>query len=235
MARCLLRHGQTIFSRDGKKLGRNDRLIMDDQSRRVEAVVVHKLLHSADKVIDLGLVDWTDENRVVLKIDATDCERLPTFFEENFVDVTPGAAQQSRRGVLLPGVPGPFLSDVAVAGRMSIRELTSGTFPNVIPSNVAVMTESNMPFEDDVISCGTEIVATDGNTVGRVSEVFVAPDASVSGFSVTAGHLFRHNSVVPIEWVGDIGEKSIRLKVTSDQARQAPPAPDIPQEILSTA
>jgi uncharacterized protein YrrD len=235
MAHAQFRLGQTVYSRDGKKLGKIDRLILDDESRRVEAIVVHKLLQSADKVIDLGLVDWTDEDRVVLKIDAADAERLPAFFKEEFVEVKPEVAQREIWEALQPGVPGAYLSTVPAAGRQPIHELTSGLFPTVVPSDAIVKTESNVPFEDDVISSGTEVVALDGKTVGYVAEVFVAPDRSVSGFVVKAGIFFKHDIVVPIEWVDDIGEKTIRLKVTADQAKEARPAPEIPRELFATA
>lgn len=235
MARAQFRLGQPVYSRDGKKLGQIDRLILDDQSRRVEAIVVHKLLQAADRVIDLGLVNLTDDDRVVLKIDAGEAERVPAFFRENFVDVKPDVAQRTIWEALQPGVPGAYLATVPAADRQTIHQMTSGLFPTVIPSDATVKTESNVPFDDDVISSGTEVVAIDGKSIGRVAEVFVAPDDSASGFVVKAGVFFKRDVVIPVEWVDNIGEKTIRLKVTADQAEEARPAPEIPQELLSTA
>jgi uncharacterized protein YrrD len=87
-----------------------------------------------------------------------------------------------------------------------------------------------------MISHGTEVVASDGRKVGTVAEIFVTPDGKVTGFVVKAGFLFKRDVVIPIEWVAEIGEKHIRLKMTADDTEESGhPVPEGMRPMPSTA
>lgn len=67
------------MGRDGHKLGRVDRLVVDEAHRRVEALVVQKLLQAADRLFDIGLVEQAGEDGGFLRITAGEAKRLPVF------------------------------------------------------------------------------------------------------------------------------------------------------------
>jgi uncharacterized protein YrrD len=221
MPQAHIRLGDPVFSRDGRKLGTVDRLILDERRRRVKALVVHKLLQAADKIIEMSLVERVGEDGIILRINADEAARLPAFVRQGFVEVTPEAALHTLYASLAPGA-GTFLAAAPVAGRHTIEDATAGVHPPPIPPDAKVSVESNVPVDYDVISSGTDVYASDGRWVGTVAEVMVDPDGNVTGFVVKEGVLFKHDVFIPVAWIADIGDKHIHLKVSAEQAEASP-------------
>jgi uncharacterized protein YrrD len=217
MPQAHIRLGEPVFSHDGRKLGTVDRLILDERRRRVKALVIHKLLQAADKIIEMSQVERVGEDGIVLRINADEAARLPAFVRQEFVEVTPDAALHALYSSLMPG-QGTFLATAPVAGRHTIEDATAGVHPPPIPPDARVTVESNVPADYDVISSGTDVYASDGRWVGTVAEVMVDPDGNVTGFVVKEGVLFKHDVFIPVDWIADIGDKHIHLKVSAEQA-----------------
>jgi hypothetical protein len=120
-----------VLSSDGRKLDTVDHLILDDASRRGEALVVHKLLRAGDKIVDLSLIDRDEEDgSIELRIDAGEAEKQPTFVCETFVEVKPEAALHAIYQSLAPGT---LLGPVPVAGQQTVAEATAGVYAPAIP------------------------------------------------------------------------------------------------------
>src|SRR5688500_2002101 len=109
MPQAHIRLGEPVFSHDGRKLGTVDRLILDDHRRRVKALVVHKLLQAADRIIEMSQVERVGEDGIILRINANEAARLPAFVRQEFVEVTPDAALHALYSSLMPG-QGTFLA-----------------------------------------------------------------------------------------------------------------------------
>lgn len=224
MAQAHIRLGAPVLSQDGKRLGVVNRLILDDHRRRVKAFVVHKLLQAADKIVEVSQCERVTDDGIVLRIGADEAANLPAFVRESFVEVSPEAALQSLYTSLMPG-PGTFLAQAPIAGRHTLDEATEGAYPPPIPPEARVTVESNVPAEYDIIGTGTDVLAVDGRKVGTVSEVVVDHQGDVSGFVVRKGFVFRENMDIPIDWVADISDKHIRLKVSAAQVEAGQPQP----------
>ena len=221
MPRADIRLGEPVLSRDGHRLGSVDRLVLDQAGRRVEALVVHKILQAGDKVIDMGLVERVGVDGIVLRVDASEAAKLPAFVHEGYVELTPDAALQDTYASLSPAGGGSLLAAAPVAGRQTVEAATASLFDPAIPAGAVVEEESSVPAEDDVIGAGTDVLAADGRKVGTVAEVLVGPDGGVTGFVVKAGHLFKHDVQVPIERVAEVGDRHIHLNITAEQAEAA--------------
>jgi uncharacterized protein YrrD len=226
MACAHIRLGDPVFSQDGRKLGHVDRLILDDRRRRVKALVVHKLLQAADKMIEMSQVERVGEDGIHLRITADEAARLPAFVREGFIEVAPEAALHALYAALMPG-PGTILAAAPVAGRRTIEEATADTRLSSIPADAKVTVESNVPDYYDVIGTGTDVIAADGRKVGTVAEVMVDRNGFVSGFVIREGFLFTRDVFIPVAWIAEIGSERIRLKVSAEQAEaSAQQAPD---------
>jgi uncharacterized protein YrrD len=224
MPQAHIRLGDPVFSHDGLRVGTVDRLILDDRRRRVKALVVHKLLQAADKIIEMSQVERVGEDGIVLRINADEAAQLPAFVRQGFVEVTPEAALHALYASLAPGA-GTFLAAAPVAGRHTIEDATAGVHPPTIPPDATVTVESNVPAEYDVIGSGTDVFAADGRKVGTVAEVTVDRNGDVAGFVIREGFLFKHDVFILVAWIADIGDEQIRLKVTAKQAEASPQRP----------
>jgi uncharacterized protein YrrD len=69
-----------------------------------------------------------------------------------------------------------------------------------------------------MIESGTDVVGSDGDKVGSVDDVLFDAEGRITGFIVRAGFLFKHDVMIPIERVAEIGHDQIHLNVTGDQA-----------------
>ena len=217
MPQAHIRLGAPVYSRDGQKLGNVERLILNDRRFRVKALVVHNLLLGGDKIVEMPLAERVGEEGIVLRIDADEAERLPAFVRETFVEVSPEAALDALYASFAPGA-GTFLAAPPVAGRRTIEDFTDDGRLTPIPPDATVTVESNVPDEYDVIGPGTDVFAVDGRKVGTVFEVMVDRDGDITGFVVEKGFLFKHDVFVPVDWINDIGNDHIHLKVTAAEA-----------------
>jgi uncharacterized protein YrrD len=209
-----------VLSQDSRRLGTVDRLILDDRRRRLEALVVHKLLQAGDRIVPMGLVERVGEDSIVLRIAADDADQLPTFVRQVYVEVAPAAALHALYASIAPGAAS-FLALAPVAGRHPIEEVATSSPPAPIPPGARVKVESNVSTENDVIGSGTDVLAADGRKIGSVAEVLVDPDGCVTAVVVKAGILFAHDVLIPDDWIAEIGDRHIRLKVTAEQAEAA--------------
>lgn len=217
MPRAHIRIGAMVYSRDGQKLGNVERLILNERRQRVEALVVHKPLLGDNKIVEMPLVERVGDDGIVLRISADETKLLPTFVREKFVEIAPEAALDALYASFAPGT-GTFLAAPPVAGRRTFEDFADGGRLTPIPPDATVTVESNVPDDYDVIGPGTDVFAVDGQKVGTVSEVMVDGDGDITGFVVEKGLLFKHDVFIPVDWIHDIGNQHIHLKVTAEEA-----------------
>jgi uncharacterized protein YrrD len=211
--------GQPVLSRDGHSLGTVDRFVLNDATHQIEQIVVHKLLHHGDKLIDVAVIDRSDADGVVLSIDASEVAALPNFVRETYVDLSQSAAlDDTYMSMATTAGAGSFLVEAPVAGRRTLGAETSDFFDAAIPQGATVEDVSNLASGDDVMSAGTDVIASDGRRVGKVHEVTYGADGGVTGFVVKEGVLFKHDVRIPIERVATMGAKHVHLNVTAEEA-----------------
>jgi uncharacterized protein YrrD len=74
--------------------------------------------------------------------------------------------------------------------------------------------EQNIPADMVAMKEGAAVLAVDGQHVGKVESVITEPFmGQIMHFVVSSGLFSWTNKLVPIKWVRNIGEDSIRLRV----------------------
>jgi uncharacterized protein YrrD len=85
------------------------------------------------------------------------------------------------------------------------------------------------PVAWKVVEKGWAVVASDGNEVGKVSEVIGDPEADIfDGLAVGAGTLLDRPLYVPSEQVGPIEEGIVHLTIDADAYGQLGPYEEPP-------
>lgn len=218
--------GARVKSRDGKRLGTVEKLIVHPDHNRVDGFILGKgIVHQA-RIVEAGLVAATDASGIVLNVDAHDVAALPALVEQQRI---------KSSGTLGYGV-GIGQVDVHGTGdQWFIRGESGGQLPHTGGDSLfmqapigEVVTEnfSNLGPDAVTISEGTDVVGSDGKKVGHIDEVFVE-NRHITGFLVRAGVVFRHDVRLPMSMVAALSHDRVRLNVTSNEAeRLAKQAPE---------
>lgn len=210
--------GQDVYSSDNEKIGKIDRLVLNSENQHVEELVVHQGFLSADKLIDLDLVDRVDGDRVILSLPVDQAEGLPAFVEKQYVS-------PSNEGLGIgSGVPlgNPNGGRILYAGPMLTPAYPGGTgsfFDPPVAATAVVENVDNLPEQDVMVGGGSDVVGADGTKIGSVDRVITGAGGGIAEIVVKAGFIFKHDVTIPGSWVGEIDDDRIVLTVTADEAR----------------
>ena len=84
-----IKEGTSVFTSDGKEVGKINRFVLDPATNEVTHVVVQKgWLLPEDKVIPMAMIANATEERVVLNGKIDDLDQLPPFEETHYVELT---------------------------------------------------------------------------------------------------------------------------------------------------
>jgi sporulation protein YlmC with PRC-barrel domain len=211
------RDGTTVFTSDGRDAGELDRVVIDPETREVTAIIVRKgLLFTEDKVIPISLIAEATDERITLREDAGDLDRLPLFEEAHYVPA-PGDDLMAAPLYWYPPYPS--------AGT------TWWGFPNYLGyPPYPIETERNIPEGQIALQEGARVVDSNGDTVGEVKQVMTDALADrVTHLLIVRGGLLNYEQkLVPCTWVRQIEEDKVQLRVSSeflDTLREYPATP----------
>jgi sporulation protein YlmC with PRC-barrel domain len=224
--------GRPVMSRDGKRIGTVDQLVLDPATREVQAIIVHRgLLLTEDRIVDRALIDAVaPDGTVWLSLDAEQAEQLPQFVETEFVRLT--ADEAATLPYVWPSGGGlgtvPFVWGTPVSGpsvpepRLAQFDPTGGTLPSSPPPVAKpVETASNLPAEAVRIDRGTAVVASDGTRLGKVEHVHLNEDGEIVSLAVDPGLFGGESLHIPAAWIASVTEDEIRLAVDAATARRS--------------
>jgi sporulation protein YlmC with PRC-barrel domain len=202
------RQNASVYTVDGKKVGRIDRVVLDPQTKEVTHLVVRKgLLLTEDKVVPVDLIGAATDKGVTLREDVSNLEALPVFEETHYIQATE-APPSTAPGDALPLYWDPRFGDVP-----PIAAADPST-PHVI--HVIEETEQNIPEGTVALKEGAKVIAADGKQVGTVEQVLTDPRLDRATTLVIAqGLLVKERRRVPINWVSEVKEDEIHLAVGS--------------------
>lgn len=203
------RQNATVYTLDGKDVGRIDRVVLDPKTKEVTHLVVRRgLLLTEDKVLPVEMIGGTTHKGVTLREDVSDLEALPIFEETHYVRATGDPASESPRETEGNNVPSlywyPRLDGVAPFA-----------MPDPSPAYVAE-TEQNIPEGTVALKEGAKVITADGKHVGTVEQVLTDPHLDrATDLVITQGLLVKERRRIPITWVSRVGEDEIHLAVES--------------------
>jgi len=211
--------GAFVYTTDGKHVGSIKRVVIDPRSKEVTHLVVEKgLFFTEDKVVPISLIGPATADRVTLREDAGDLEKLPDFEESYFVSTEVPAGQPEE-------VP-----EQTAVGIGSIywyppvdSSLTPGIYGGSTHPGYVKETVQNIPEGSVALKEGSRVISSDGEHVGDVERVFT--DASldkVTHILISQGLILKEKKLVPVTWISSIGEEEVGLLVSSHFVENLP-------------
>lgn len=197
--------GAEVMGREGK-LGQVHRVIVDARTGHItDLVVKHGFLFGKDRMVPLADVNRVENGVVFLDLDERGFEAMNGFTDDRYHAPDPNYTGP-------PGFDhGEFLIDSMVAGGGAAGP-SAGAPPLGFPGGEATSPDD---MQRPAISIGTDVVDMNGEKVGEVGEISLSPaDGTPTRVTLRQGHLFHHETDLPIEWVDELSDKGITLKVT---------------------
>ncbi|MDW8060405.1 MAG: PRC-barrel domain-containing protein [Thermomicrobium sp.] len=223
--------GRPVMSRDGKRIGTVDQLVLDPVTREVQAIIVHRgLLLSEDRIVDRALIDAVaPDGTVWLSLDAERADELPRFVEAEFVRLTDEEAATLPYVWPSSGAMGPIpifwgtpISEPTIPEpRVAPYDPSGGTLPSTpVVAAPPVEVATNLPPEAVRIDRGTAVVAADGERLGKVEHVHLNEDGEIVSLAVDPGLFGGEHLHIPAAWIASVTEDEIRLSVDAATARR---------------
>jgi uncharacterized protein YrrD len=198
------RNGVDVYTSDKHEVGKVDRVVIDPVTKQTTHLIVRKgVFFAEDKVVPVTLVDEAKEDYITLHADEDDFESLPDFEENHFIMLDSEEAPAYSLEDAQPMYWYPF-------------GVGAGIPPAVAPQPYLVETRRNIPEQAVALKEGAKVTSVDGKHIGDIERVFVDPDTNrIWTFLVSKGFFLREHLFIPVEWVAEFGENSIRLTVGS--------------------
>jgi len=203
------KEGAKVFKADGERVGTIDRVVIEPDTKEVTHLVVQKgFLFTEDKVVPMSLVGPATEDRVTLREDAGDLEKLPDFKETHYVWVGDGEAYPEQAGYASPlywyppsGIVWWYPSYLSLGYPK----------PPYVPR-----TERNIPEGTVALEEGAEVISRDGEHVGDVERIFTEPQENrVTHILISEGLLLKTRKLIPSRWIARVYEDQVNLRVGS--------------------
>lgn len=209
--------GQDVFTRDGEKVGTVDRLVVNPRTRAVEQMIVHSgFFTREDKLIETGLIERIDADGIRLNASGDEVHAFPAFVEERYAAAPRDDLQGG--GMVIPnaGGTGQLLYEAPATGRGYPG--TGSIFDPAPLDPPPLEPASNVPENDAIIGEGTDVIGSNGEKLGTVSDVTFDTHGQLEGFVVKAGLFFKHDVRISADQVAQIGSDHVRLSITADKA-----------------
>ncbi len=201
-----------VFNAEGEQVGSVDRVVLDPQTKEVSHIVVRKgLIFTEDKVIPISLVASATEERVTLREDAGDLDKLPQFQEAHYVEADEAEVEKTyppMGGRLPPLYWYPPAHGTPYTAPMA--------YPDTPIPNYVVETTENIPEGTVALKEGAEVISGDGEHVGDVEQVLTDPEADrATHLVISEGLLLKERKLVPTTWISQVEENQVHLAVES--------------------
>ena len=212
------KQGANVSTYDGKNVGNVDRVVLNPKTKEVTHIVVHKgFLFNEDKLVPLSIVSSATEDKVTLRPDAVDLDKLPPFEEVHYIPLDESEAVSVAYPV---GWASPFYMYQPLAGSL--------TSPDYAPSYAGQQpyrseTEQNIPEDTVALKEGARVISDDDQHVGNVERIFTHTGSDrATHFLVSAGLIFKDHKLIPTSWIHDIQEGEVHLNINAGTLENLP-------------
>jgi len=201
------KQGAPVYASDGRDVGRIDRVVLNPRTKEVTHIVVRKgFLFTEDKIVPLSLIAMATDDKIMLRPDAGDLDKLPPFEETHYVPVDEAEA---RAAAYPADMAAPLYWYPPTGGWLGYGEYT---YP--YPPPYLAETEQNIPAGTVALKEGARVLSADGQHVGSVERVLT--DSKVDRatyFVLSQGLFFKERKLIPATWIREIDEDEVRLSV----------------------
>jgi uncharacterized protein YrrD len=215
-----LKEGTSVFTSDGKEVGEINRFVLDPHTNEVTHIVVQKgWLFTEDKVVPFDQVQSATVDKVVLKEEFEDFDRLPPFEQTHYVEADNREVNTGKAGARYPTyASGPAYYWYPPYGYLGYPAY--GLAPYGYP--LAVI-EQNIPEDTVPLKEGVDVISSDGKHVGHVEELFVDEESKkATHFLISRGLFFKDHKLVPANWIETVTDDQVQLSVSSQVLESLP-------------
>ena len=207
-----LKEGTSVYTPDGREVGKINRFVMDPETNQITHIVVQKgWLLPEDKVVQMEMIRSATEDRVELNDMVQSYEDLPPFEETHFVsaDEEEEYGESTTHGTGYYWYPPMGYVGYPIYG------------PNYY--NPPVEKQQNIPESTVAIKEGADIISVDEKHVGDLERLFFDPDTNkVTHFVISHGLLLKDRKLVPAQWVRSAEENKVYLTVSARLLERLP-------------
>jgi uncharacterized protein YrrD len=212
-----LKEGTSVFTTSGEEVGKINRFILDPTTNEVTHVVVQKgWLFTEDTVVPIDMIDSANEDKVVLKEDTGEFDKLPSFEETHYIGL--GEEDYRPSGHLPYNRYTPAYYWYPPSGYIGYPGYGPGFY-----GGRPTVTTRNIPEDTVPIREGTDVMSSDDKHVGDVESIFVDSDSNqATHFVISQGLFFKDRKLVPAYWVTSAEEDKVHLSVPSRLLERLP-------------
>lgn len=207
------KQGVSVVTADGQDVGRVDRVVIEPRTKEVTHIVVRQgFLFTEDKVVPISLIASATEDRVTLREDAGNLDKLPPFEEVQYVPLNDAEANAAAYPA---DYAPPLYPYPPVTGWIGY----SMNYPAYYPPRI-VDTEQNIPDDTVALAEGARVISADGEHVGNIERVLTEPEADrATSFIISQGLIFTERKRIPMSWVSKIEEDAVYLSVRAEMLK----------------
>ena len=210
------REGTSVYSFDGRHVGRVDRVVLNPKTKEVTDIVVRKgHLFAEDKTVPLRFVVSATENRVTLS-NMAKLDHLPTFKEIHYIPLNDAEVRAAS-----------YPSNLAAALFWNPPRHDMMGYPNGLgypyPPQYRVEADQNLPEGTIALQENIKVFNSDNQNIGNVTRIYTeASDNRASHFLLSEGLVFKHEKLIPVSWIREIQEDGLYLGVGNTTIDQLP-------------
>lgn len=203
-----------VFDVNGDKVGTIDRVVIDPRTKQVTHVVIHEgVLFTESKVVPVEWLDYTTEEKIILKMSEENVDKLPPFKETHYIpwhETNMGGRAQPK------AYAAPYYwyppADVYWWGDPGYR-----TYFGFNEPPFATFTEHHIPEGTVPLKEGAQVISADNEHVGDIEQVFADPDSDrATHFVISQGMIFKDKKLVPTAWIDKLRTDKVYLDVDSE-------------------
>ncbi|MCC6617225.1 MAG: PRC-barrel domain-containing protein [Anaerolineae bacterium] len=207
------KQGTPVKTASGDTVGNIRRFVIDPNTNEITHLVVEKgFLFTEDRVVPVKDIASSAKDEVVLQGNAGQPDEFPIYEDDYYI--RPYDGEVLTDPVPMPNFPVYYYPPIG----------SPGWYAPITPEEQYVRkTVTNTPAGTVAVGEGAPVYARDDEHVGDVARVFTAPNSdSVTHFAISQGLLFKHEKLVPMNWVTRLNDDEIRLAVTSETLEHLP-------------
>jgi nucleotide-binding universal stress UspA family protein/uncharacterized protein YrrD len=204
--------GAPVMGSEGK-LGEVHRVIISPNLHRVTNLVVrHGFLFAGERVLPMDRVRRIDGGVVYTDLTEQAFEALERFVEHRYGKPDPNTQTEVPVGYN----QNEYLMDVVVA-----EGSAAGLGTEVPPERAVPPPTGPEDVDQPTLAPGLRVVDVNGEKVGEVHELSVAPDTGKpTRLTVRRGLIFRSETEIPPDWIQEYSDDGVVLNVAKDQVER---------------
>ncbi len=204
--------GAKVYTSDNRQVGTVDHIVLEPEKKEVTHLVVRKgLLFGKDKVIPVSAVQSEASDGLVLQQDSSNLDGFPDFEESHYAPSEGDTWAEARHA---EGPSNRGTSYLVGGAPISVSPMDA-------PRNVAKT--RNIPDETVPLKSGSKVISSDGQNVGSVERVITDTSAGqATDLIILQGLLLKTKKQIPAEWITNVMEDEVHLKVDASFIQSLP-------------